>query len=88
MNRAEWTKAVKHALIDKDKKMTELANDIEWSYSHVANILSQKHKTESHRLIKAISEYCGIEPYEEAEHDCTDTTCTCDDSKCGECRCR
>ena len=70
MDREQWVKECRAALIRKGKTMKEMSRDIEYSYAHVSNVLSPTGQKEvgkaSYRFIKAISDYCNVKPFDGA----------------------
>lgn len=63
---SEFEKQVRHALIDMDMTMTELANELEISVSYVCDLL--KGKRENQEQIKRIKDFLKItdtDDYEE-----------------------
>lgn len=62
MNRKDWTKAIKKALIDKGENQIDMANALGLTRQYVCNVINCKMTARS--AVIAISDYCGVEPYE------------------------
>lgn len=63
---SEFEKAVRHALIDRDMTMTDLANELGISVSYVSDLL--KKKRENQEQLQRIKDFLGItdtDDYEE-----------------------
>lgn len=63
---SEFKKQVRHALIDRDMTMTDLANELGISVSYVSDLL--KKKRENQEQLQRIKDFLGItdtEDYEE-----------------------
>ena len=63
---SEFEKQVRHALIDRDMTMTDLANELGISVSYVSDLL--KKKRENQEQLQRIKDFLGItdtEDYEE-----------------------
>lgn len=63
---SEFKKAVRHALIDRDMTMTDLANELGISVSYVSDLL--KRKRENQEQLQRIKDFLGItdtDDYEE-----------------------
>ena len=63
---SEFEKQVRHALIDRDMTMTDLANELGISVSYVSDLL--KKKRENQEQLQRIKDFLGItdtDDYEE-----------------------
>ena len=63
---SEFEKQVRHALIDRDMTMTDLANELGLSVSYVSDLL--KKKRENQEQLQRIKDFLGItdtDDYEE-----------------------
>lgn len=60
MDKQEWLKEVRKAMIDKDLTWEKVSKDISYSKSHLYNVMSGK---TSAIAVQRISEYLGLEVY-------------------------